>query len=288
VSIGRVVVTGAGGQLGRQLVAAFGDVADVVIGLDHAGLDIGEGVAINGLKAHAPDVVVNAAAWTDVDGCARDPERAMQVNGIAAGRLAEAAARLGALSVQVSTNEVFDGSAGSPYREEDATRPINAYAASKLAGERAVAEANASHLIVRTAWIFGPGGTNFPSRIVAAAVGARGRGEALRVVSDEVGNPTWAPDLARGIVQVVTAGLRGILHLAGEPPASRFDWAGQVLSGLPGLELVPISQADYPRASAVPPRAVLSMERARSAGLAAMDWQPPSAGYATELLAGVA
>lgn len=288
MSIGRVVVTGAGGQLGRQLVAAFGDVADAVIGLDRGALDIDDRVAINGLATHEPDVVVNAAAWTDVDGCARDPERAMQINAVAAGRLAEAAARLGAVSVQVSTNEVFDGASDRPYREGDTPHPINPYATSKLAGERAVAEANAEHLVVRTAWIFGPGATNFPSRIVAAALTARVRGEPLRVVVDELGNPTWAPDLAAAIVKALTAGLRGILHLAGEPATSRFDWAAQVLTSLPRIELAPIGQAEYPRASTVPSRAVLDMGRARSAGLPAMDWRPPSAAYAGQLLEGVA
>jgi dTDP-4-dehydrorhamnose reductase len=283
----RVVVTGAGGQLGRQLVVAFGEVAEV-IGLDRQALDIADPSALMGLAPHRPTVVVNAAAWTDVDGCARDPERAMQINAVAAGRLAQAAANVGALCVQVSTNEVFDGQSDRPYAEDDPPHPINAYASSKLAGEQAVAEANRDHLIVRTAWIFGPGGTNFPTRIVEAALRARERSEPLRVVADELGNPTWAPDLARAIATAVGVGLRGILHLAGEPAASRYDWAAQLLGGMPGLELAPISQADYPRASAVPPRAVLDMGRAGEAGIPTMDWQPPSAAYAGLLLQGVA
>jgi dTDP-4-dehydrorhamnose reductase len=283
----RVLVTGAGGQLGRQLVVAFGETAEV-IGLDRMAFDIADPSAISGLATHRPTVVVNAAAWTDVDGCARDPDRAMQINAVAAGRIAEEAARLGALSVQVSTNEVFDGQSNRPYAEDDSPHPINGYASSKLAGEKAVAEANPDHLIVRTAWIFGPGGTNFPSRIVGAAARARERDEPLRVVADELGNPTWAPDLARGIASAVGAGLRGILHLAGEPATSRYDWAGELLAGMTGLQMVPISQADYPRASAVPPRAVLDMGRAHAAGLATMDWRPPSAAYAGLLLLGIA
>jgi dTDP-4-dehydrorhamnose reductase len=283
----RVVVIGAGGQLGRQLVTAFDEVGEVV-GLDHASLDIADPSAVSGLAVHRPTVVVNAAAWTDVDGCARNPERAMQVNGVAAGRVARAAAELGALCVQVSTNEVFDGQSDRPYVEDDRTNPINAYAVSKLAGEEAVAAANAEHLIVRTAWIFGPGGTNFVSRIIEVARRAQERTEALRVVADELGNPTWAPDLARGIASAVQLGQRGVLHLAGEPATSRHDWAAQILVGLPGLDLQPISQAEYQRASAVPPRAVLDMGRARAAGLTAMDWQLPSASYAGLLLRSVA
>jgi dTDP-4-dehydrorhamnose reductase len=283
----RVVVVGAGGQLGRQLVTAFGEVAEVV-GLEHSALDIADPAAISSLAAHRPSVVVNAAAWTDVDGCARNPERALQINGVAAGRLAQASARLGALCVQVSTNEVFDGQSDRPYVEDDEPNPINAYARSKLAGEEAVAAANADHLIVRTAWIFGPGGTNFVSRIMEAGLRTRDRHEPLRVVADELGNPTWAPDLARGIAAAVSAGLRGMLHLAGEPATSRYDWAAQVLAGLPELDLQPIGQAEYQRASAVPPRAVLDMGRAHAMGLPIMDWQLPSASYAGLLLRGVA
>lgn len=279
-----VVVTGAGGQLGRQLVAAFTTAGDRVIGLDRAALDIADPSPTAEILRHEPKVVVNAAAWTDVDGCARDPERAMELNGLAPGRLARAAADAGALFLQVSTNEVFDGQAMQAYAEDAPTAPINPYATSKLAGEQAVAAVGGEHLIVRTAWVFGPGGVNFPSRIVRAALGARERHEPLRVVADELGNPTWAPDLAQRMVAAVAAGLRGVLHLAGEPPASRFAWAQLILRDLPGMDIQPIAQSEYQRASAVPPRAVLDISRARAAGLEPMDWRPPTATYAAELL----
>ena len=167
---GRVVVTGAGGQLGRQLVTAFAAAGWQATGLSHGQLDISDRATLSeemdGLR---PDVVINAAAWTDVDGCARDPERALAVNGSAAGLVAEAAAEVDAVIVQISTNEVFDGQHLARYAEDDEPRPINPYGASKLAGERLVSAANARHLIVRTAWIFGPGGRNFPSKILEAA-----------------------------------------------------------------------------------------------------------------------
>jgi dTDP-4-dehydrorhamnose reductase len=179
---------------------------------------------------------------------------------------------------------VFDGQAAVPYTEDAEPNPINPYAASKLAGEGAVAEGGGEHLIVRTAWVFGPGGTSFPLRILRAAMSARDRGEALRVVDDELGNPTWAPDLARRTVAAVAARLRGVLHLAGEPAVSRFEWASALLQDLPGLELLPIPQAEYHRASAVPPRAVLDMGRAHAAGLEPMDWRQPSATFAAQLV----
>ena len=279
----RVVVTGARGQLGRQLVTAFEEAGDTVIALDHAGLDLSDPEAPRRLAELAADVIVNSAAWTDVDGCARDPERAMELNGAAPGRLAAAVTR-GAAFVQISTNEVFDGERDAPYDEEAAPNPINPYGASKLAGERAVVAANANHLIVRTAWIFGPGGTNFPSRILAAALRVLDLGAPLRIVADERGNPTWAPDLARAIVGALNAGAHGVLHLAGEPPTSRYDWAMAALEGISDLEVTPITRAEFARSSTAPARAVLATGRAVSLGIALMDWRPPTQRYAEELL----
>lgn len=288
---GRAAITGARGQLGRQLAAAFAASGWEVLALGHDQLDIGADDALEQLEAWRPTVVINAAAWTDVDGCARDPQRALRINGAAAGRVAEAAARAAALIVQVSTNEVFDGAAERPYLADDAPNPVNPYGASKLAGERAVAAATPDHLIVRTAWVFGPGGRNFPTKIVDAARRRAAADEPLSVVADEFGNPTWAPDLAdgiRGAVEAIRDGrLRpGILHVAGEPPVSRFDWAREILAALSGLRLVPISATDFPRASRTPLRAVLSTEQAAALGIGPFDWRPVTRQYAAELLAG--
>ncbi len=283
----RVAITGAGGQLGRQLVDAFSASSDVVA-LTRAEADLADPDAGRQLAHARPDVVVNSAAWTDVDGCARDPERAMELNGAAAGRLAAAVAGDGALFVQVSTNEVFDGEAPTAYAEDDEPRPINPYGASKLAGERAVAAATPRHLIVRTAWLFGPGGTNFVTKILAAANGARDRGDEVRVVDDEHGNPTWTPALAAAIVAAVALAIDGsappILHLAGEPAASRFSWAERVLELRADLPTpVPVPGSTFVRASRVPPRAVLSTERAARLGLPAIDWQAALPAYVAGL-----
>ncbi len=287
---GKIVVTGADGQLGRQLIAAFRQDGWEVAGRGHADLDIAEDGAAEKLTGERPNIVINAAAWTDVDGCARDPDRAMQINGIAAGRIAEAAAAGGALSVQISTNEVFDGTATHAYREDDEPNPINPYGASKLAGERAVIAANPRHLIVRTAWIFGPGGRNFPSKIIEAAARQRAAGEPLRVVGDEIGNPTWAPDLANAIRSAVMAQLGGqltpgALHICGEPPVSRLGWAEQILASMPELTLAPISADAFPRASRTPLRAVLATDKARSLGIGPLDWRAPTSRYAADLAA---
>ena len=279
----RVAITGAGGQLGRQLVDVFARAGHDVRGLTRADFDIADASGGDALRAWRPEVVVNSAAWTDVDGCARDPDRAMRVNAEAAGRVAELAASVDALVVQVSTNEVFDGSAERPYRAEDEPRPINAYGRSKLAGERAVAAATPSHLIVRTAWLFGPGGNNFVTKILAAAERMRDAGESLRVVDDELGNPTWTPDLAVAIAGLVGAGRRGIAHLVGTPATSRLGWANVALdaAGIDvSIEAVPL--ASFERASTPPPRAVLET----SDGTQDLPWEPVTRSYAAQLAAG--
>jgi len=281
----RVAVTGAAGQLGRQLVTGFTAVGGEVLALMRPQFDITRASDLDGLVAWRPDVVVNSAAWTDVDGCARDPARAMQINAEAAGAVAAAASRAGAAIVQISTNEVFDGSLDRPYSEDDAPQPINPYGVSKLAGERLVAEANPRHVVVRTAWLFGPGGRNFVTKIMAAAKTAAERGEPLRVVSDEWGNPTDTPWLASAIVTLLAlrpADVDGLtLHLAGEPPASRFTWAQAILGA--GSVMTPVALSDFRRDTVVPPRAVLDTSRARGLGIPPGEWHEAARQVAASL-----
>lgn len=277
----RVAITGAAGQLGRELVLAFREAGDDVLALARPDFDITEPSHLVRLTAWEPDVVINAAAWTDVDACARDPERALRINGDAAGAVAHAAAAQGAIAIQISTNEVFDGKLDRPYAEGDAPNPINPYGASKLAGERAVAEANPRHLIVRTAWLYGSGDRNFPGKIRQVAERMVAEGRTLRVVADEWGNPTdvrWlAPAIAR-VVGLVIAGSApyGTLHLAGQPPASRLEWARTILDGST-VSIEPIRLEDYRRDSLVPPRATLDVSRAAGLGLRPFDWRPRGA-----------
>lgn len=270
----RVAITGAAGQLGRQFARTFTEAGDEVLSFARPEWDIERRADLARLTEWKPDVVINSAAWTDVDGCARDPARALRINGVAAGAVAEAAARAGALSVQISTNEVFDGASDRPYVEDDATNPLNPYGASKLRGEELVLRANPRAVVVRTAWLFGPGGTNFVTKIISAAERARGAGEPLRVVDDEWGNPTWTPFLADDVRSLVDADVSGIYHLAGEPATTRFGWARSFVGDR--VQIDAISMAEFPRASRVPPRAVLSTANARGVGLPQRGWAGPS------------
>ena len=277
----RVAVVGAGGRLGRHLVRSFTEAGDEVRALTRPEFDITSSRDLERLAIWHADVVLNAAAWTDVDACALDPERAMRVNGDAAGAVAESAARAGAVAVQVSTNEVFNGALDRPYTEDDEPDPINPYGASKLAGERFVGQANPRHLIVRTAWLFGDG-YGFPARIAAAATSAAGEGRPLRVVDDEWGNPTRASWLATAIERLVGLQLAGDApsgpyHLAGWPPTTRYRWAFEVIGGS-DLALEPTSSADYVRPSRVPPRAILDVSRATALGIAPDAWQSGPSG----------
>jgi dTDP-4-dehydrorhamnose reductase len=249
----RVAVTGAGGRLGRALIAALEEAAFVgpsgplAWGRESFDLDAPERITAV-LDRDRPEAVVHAAAWTDVDGCAREPELAMSRNGTATGVLAEACAGRGVDLIVVSTNEVFDGrrSDGRGYATTDPANPINAYGASKLAGERAALAAygpdgqdagargtgvSAAALgIVRTAWLFGPPGNDFPAKILAAAERATAAAEPLRLVADEIGSPTYSVDLAEAIAELIGgAAIHGVHHLVNGGAVSRAGWARELL-----------------------------------------------------------
>jgi dTDP-4-dehydrorhamnose reductase len=292
----RVAVAGAGGRLGRALVEALGEAPFTglagPIAWTRRDFDLDSPEAIGALlDRDRPEAVVNAAAWTDVDGCARDPDLALRRNGDAVRALAEATAARGIDLVQVSTNEVFDGrrTDGRAYAAGDATNPINPYGESKLAGETAAAAAygavDARLGIVRTAWLYGPPGNDFPAKILAAAERARGAGERLKVVSDEFGSPTFTRDLAEAIVELLGSGdVGGIHHLVNGGVASRADWARELFrqAGLVvGIEEVPAST--WPRASTPPAWAVLA-PTPLPGGEPMRRWQEALADYAPLLV----
>jgi dTDP-4-dehydrorhamnose reductase len=266
----RIFVTGCKGQLGRALDGALEGVERA--GCDLPEVDITERRAIgSAIAGFAPDVVIHAAAWTHVDGCARDPEKAFRVNALGTQNVALACAASGAAMLYVSTNEVFDGQSAVPYREWDPLHPINPYGRSKAAGEWFVRHLLTRFFIVRTAWLYAPGGRNFPHRIVELA-DERG---ALRVVVDEVGNPTYAPDLAVAIVALIRTEAYGVYHLTNSGYCSRYDFARAILrlSGREHVPVEPIDLAEFQRASSPPPFAPLANTAAAALGVVVRPWE---------------
>jgi dTDP-4-dehydrorhamnose reductase len=265
VSAARVAVTGARGRLGRAVMAALGAQTALAWARPEVDLDDPQSLA-RLVERDRPAAVVHTAAWTDVDGCARQPAVALRRNGAATEALARACAKRSIPLVVISTNEVFDGlrTDESGYAPDDQPSPGNPYGASKLAGEVGAAAAfagagaGAPLAIVRTAWLYGPPGRDFPDRILDAAGRAVESGEALRLVADEVGNPTYAPDLAGAVAALLAAGVGGRFHVVNEGAVSRAGWARAILEGAGiavGTEDVPGST--WTRASTPPPRAVL-------------------------------
>jgi dTDP-4-dehydrorhamnose reductase len=296
----RVAVTGAGGRLGRALVSALADAPFTglagPLAWPRAVFDLDAPEAIGDvLDRDRPEVVVHAAAWTDVDGCARDPELALSRNGAATGILAMACADRGIDLIVISTNEVFDGrrTDGRGYTAADEPAPGNPYGASKLAGETAAREAYALAkgsgrvAIVRTAWLFGPGAPDFPVKILAAADRAAAAGQPLKVVGDEWGCPTYVADVAEAVVELLGAGApEGIHHVVNGLFATRADWARYVV-GRAGLtvDVQDVPATTWARAS-TPPRWGVLEPTTLPGGEPLRPWPDAMADYAPILLKG--
>jgi dTDP-4-dehydrorhamnose reductase len=275
----RFFVTGSRGQLGSALARAI--PAEAFAGTDLPELDVRDAEGVKtAIAAARPDVVIHCAAMTDVDGCARDPGLAHEINAKGTANVAMGAAAAGAGLVYVSTNEVFDGTLDRPYVETDRPNPVNAYGRSKLDGEVAAIRYHPAPWIVRTAWVYGTGGRNFVHRIreIADEKGA------LRVVANEISSPTYTLDLAAAIVRLVERAPHGIYHLAGSGGCSRFELAKAVLelTGRDRVPVEPIASADWPRPSRPPLYTVLGVEKAASFGVPMRPWREALA----EFLAG--
>jgi dTDP-4-dehydrorhamnose reductase len=256
----RLMVTGAAGMLGQDVVRAAEAAGHETVGLAREQVDITDAGAIDAaVRETAPDVVINCAAWTDVDGAEESPDEAHYANAVGAGNVAAASAGAGAWIVQISTDYVFDGSKRSPYVESDAPSPLSSYGSSKLAGEReVVARCPDMHTIARTSWLFGPGRC-FPATIMRLAA----ERDELTVVDDQVGCPTFTGHLAGALVELIDAHALplGVVHLAATGACSWFELAGEVLAsaGVP-CDLRPGDTAGLARPARRPPYSVLGTE----------------------------
>lgn len=272
----RLLITGGQGQLGAALEQALHE--HHVTAWDYDKLDVTQREAVfDAVSQIQPDLIIHCAAYTDVDGCARDPQRAYAINGLGTQNVALACRAFETAMLHVSSNEVFAGDNPAGYEEWMARRPINAYGRSKAAAEKFVESSLRRYYIVRTAWLYAPGGRNFIHAILQRAQKA---GE-LRVVADEVGNPTYVHDLAQAISQLIATEQYGAYHFVNEGATSRWAFANEILrlAGLTEIANRPILTREFQRASSPPLYGALRNVAGAAIGIRLRPWQEALADY---------
>ncbi len=265
----RIVVTGARGQLGTELVESASNRGHDVVATTRATLDVCDrNATIEAMRSSRPDVIIHAAAWTAVDACESDPDRAMRDNGEATRNVVDAARACGARVMYVSTDYVFDGTKPTPYVEGDTPNPTSVYGASKLAGERAMGEMDA---IVRISWVCGFHGNNMVKTIMRLM----DTHPTLAFVDDQIGHPSFADDVARGMVSLVEEGVSGIWHLTNQGVVSWYDFAREVVELCGGdperVTAIATSELQPPRPAIRPANSVLDNSAMRAAGMPMLD-----------------
>jgi len=270
------LLTGASGQLGVELARALRAHGDVVA-TDRRTLDVADPDAIvAAVRGARPDLIVNAAAYTAVDLAEKETAAAFAINERAPGILAEEARRLGAVLIHYSTDYVFDGERSTPYPEDAPAKPLNAYGASKLAGERAIAAVGGHALVLRTSWVYGLQGKNFLVTIRRLAA----ERDELSIVADQIGVPNWTRALAGATARIVAAGLpalaerAGLYHLSATGAASWCDFARAIVGDAPRPRVVPITTREYPTPARRPAYGVLATAKFEAAfGFGLPDWR---------------
>jgi dTDP-4-dehydrorhamnose reductase len=270
----KILLTGHKGQLGTALRQALTHhhVAHAVSGVDLPELDITDRTAVfTAVAQTSPDLIIHCAALTDVDGCARNPELAYRVNGLGTQNVALAAQEFGAEMLHISSNEVFAGDRPEGYDEWMPRNPVNGYGRSKAAAEFHVTNLLSRFYVVRLSWLFAPGGRNFIHAILKRA---RETGQ-LRVVVDEVANPTYVHDLAAAITQLIETQQYGVYHFTNAGACSRWEFANEIVrqAGLTGVVNTPIQLKDFQRASTPPPYAALNNNVGKAIGIELRPWQ---------------
>jgi dTDP-4-dehydrorhamnose reductase len=275
----RILITGVKGQLGTALNDALAD--HELTGIDLPEVDITDRQAIGeAVRQAGAELVIHTAAYTDVEGCARDPNLAYRVNGLGTQNVALACRQVGAALVHISTNEVFGGKRRDGYEEWMPIDPINPYARSKAAAEAHVRALLTKAYVVRIAWAYAPGGRNFVHAILRHA---RKHGH-VRVVTDEIGNPTYMKDVARAIRKLIATEQYGTYHFVNSGACSRWAFANEILrlAGLDHVTNTPILSQEYARASVPPQFAALHNVSGAALGITLRPWQEALAAFFAE------
>ena len=279
----RVVVTGAAGMLGRDVVKVLEEQGLDVTALSRKELDITEkGQCASLLKDIRPEIVINCAAFTKVDLCEEESTLAFDVNAKGPKNLANVCKEIGTKLVHISTDYVFDGTSSRPYREDDQPNPINIYGKSKLQGEEAVRKSDADHLIVRTSWLFGKNGPNF----IRTMLKLSREKELVQVVDDQRGRPTYTKDLARGIALLIEKGAFGTVNFANSGSCSWYELCCFVLeqAGIKNVKVVPVSSEIFKRPAKRPRYSVLDLSRFKAiTGTSPRSWKEAVKGYLEEM-----
>ena len=277
-----ILITGAGGQLGRSLTDLLAKGSgDKFIAADRIALDIADKNATRKyVEQLNPQVIIHTASMTDVDLCEAEPNLAYQVNADGAFNVADAATAVGAKMVFVSTDYVFDGTQHSPYLEDDLPNPVNIYGMSKLKGELLAQEVCSELFILRTAWLYSEYGRNFVSAMVKLAEDQ----QKISVVNDQFGSPTWAEDLARQILLLLETSAYGIYHAVSHGSCSRYEFASEIFNVMQHeIEVKPVGSEEFPRPARRPAHCVLENGKLQHANLDIMPhWKVSLAEFLTE------
>ena len=276
----RIAITGSSGQLGQALQRAFADEDLLLIDLPHADI-LNLTSLVSSVCTHRSDVVIHTAALTDPDRCERDPDAAYRLNVLGTRNVAVAAQEAGAACVYISTDFVFDGQKGEPYREYDPPTPLSVYGRTKALGEELVRDLSLRFYVVRIAWLYGDGPRNFAKTVLRLAE----QRDTLHMVTDEVGSPTCALDVAQALAKLVVTPAYGVYHLPNSGTCSRYEWAQEVLTlaGHTHVRLVP--SASYERPAPVPKCVELRNFAGAEIGIVMRSWREALSAYMQELRA---
>ena len=280
----KILITGSSGMLGTDLVnllksreASFEHNPEV-IEAPHEVLDITlEDRVSDFISTHTPDIVVNCAAFTNVDKCETEREDAFSVNALGPKYLAAAANKCGARVIQISTDFVFDGNGNRPYTEEDQTNPLSEYGRTKLEGERNIQSYCDSYLIVRTSWLFGHNGINFAAKMLELAE----QHKELSIVTDETGSPTYTPDLAEALWILIKQKCEGVINISNDGSCSRYEWAEYIFETMGfKIKMNPIKSSDYKRPANVPLNSTLNCQKFTTiTGMQMRPWEETVESY---------